>query len=121
MKTLPETMPKYTIIKSDAEPFDVVCEELPGWLIVPRVGEHLIFGSYESPSGLLLDTEELKAENEVEIHGVRGVRISRLIKSYDLSELCRKGDHEERWRERPHAARSEPSSVTDQQLHRKES
>ena len=95
MKTLPETMPKYTIIKSDAEPFDVVCEELPGWLIVPRVGEHLIFGSYESPSGLLLDTEELKAENEVEIHGVRGVRISCLIKSYDLSELCRKGDHEE--------------------------
>ena len=95
MNALPKTMPKYTIVKSDAEPFDVICEELPGWLIVPRVGEHIMFGSYESPSGLLLDTEELKAESEVEIHGVRGVRISCLIKPYDLSELCRKGDHEE--------------------------
>ena len=88
MKNLPPIMPDYSIVKSDKEPFEAVCKELPGWLIIPRLSEHIVFGNYEAPSGKMLDLHELKVENEVEIHGIRGVRISCLIKSVEPSELC---------------------------------
>ncbi|MBO4893941.1 MAG: RNA polymerase sigma factor, partial [Clostridia bacterium] len=44
MKNLPHIMPEYSIVKSDKEPFEAVCKELPGWLIIPRIGEHIVFG-----------------------------------------------------------------------------
>ena len=88
MKNLPQIMPDYSIVKSDEEPFEAVCKELPGWLIIPRVGEHIVFGNYEAPSGKIMDLYELQAENEAEIHGIRGVKISCLIKGVEPSDLC---------------------------------
>lgn len=88
MKNLPSIMPEYSIVKSDKEPFEAVCEELPGWLIIPRIGEHIVFGNYEAPSGKILDLHELQVENEAEIHGIRGVKISCLIKGVAPSDLC---------------------------------
>lgn len=88
MKNLPPVMPEYSIVKSDKEPFEAVCKELPGWLIIPRLGERIVFGNYEAPSGKMLDLYELKVENEAEIHGIRGVKISCLIKGVAPSDLC---------------------------------
>ena len=88
MKNLAHIMPEYTIERTDDEAFETVCKELPGWLIIPRLGEHIVFGNYEAPSGKMLDLYELKVENEAEIHGIRCVRISCLIKSVELSDLC---------------------------------
>ena len=88
MKNLPNIMPEYTIVRTDDEAFEAVCKELPGWFIIPRVGEHIVFGNYEAPSGKMLDLYELKVENEAEIHGIRGVKISCLIKGVEPSEPC---------------------------------
>ena len=88
MKSLPTIMPEYSIVRSDKEPFEAVCKELPGWLIIPRIGEQILFGNYEAPSGKLLDLHELKVENEAEIHGISGVRISCLMKGVAPSDLC---------------------------------
>ena len=95
-RELPKYMPEYTIEKSEKPPFEAICSELPGWLIVPRSGEHVVFGDYEAPSGKLLDVHELKTEFEAEIHGVRGVKISCVIKGVEPSELCSNDDLSER-------------------------
>ncbi|HBA47629.1 MAG TPA: hypothetical protein DCZ91_07475 [Lachnospiraceae bacterium] len=76
MKNLPEILPDYTITKSSQPPFAVRHEELPGMLIVPRMGEKLSFGMYDLPERKLTGTYHLAVTGNVSIHGVRGVEIS---------------------------------------------
>lgn len=76
MKNLPEILPDYTITKSTQAPFEVRHEELPGMLIVPRMGEKLSFGMYDFPEKKLTGTYHLAVTGNVSIHGVRGVEIS---------------------------------------------
>lgn len=45
MTKLPETAPAYTIVPSQEPPFSARWEEMLGWMIVPRVGEKLSWGS----------------------------------------------------------------------------
>lgn len=50
MKKLPEIMPEYKIERSDKTPFSVRCEELMGWMIIPRLSEKCSWGLYDSAS-----------------------------------------------------------------------
>ncbi len=76
-KRLPEILPKYTITKSEKTPFDVKHEELPGMLIIPRIGEKLTFGMYDQPQNTLTGFYTLQAVNPVMIHDVEGVEIEK--------------------------------------------
>lgn len=75
MAKLPETMPEYKIERADKEPFEVVWEELMGWMIVPKTGEKLTWGDYDMPSGKLMEWCEMEAGGEAEVHGIRGIEI----------------------------------------------
>ena len=75
MNKLPENMPEYTIEKKNAEPFSVRWEELQGWMIVPRVGEKLIWGMYDFPERKRTEYTEEEVIGRAEVHGIEGVEI----------------------------------------------
>lgn len=75
MKVLPETMPAYTIEKTEKPPFSVKCEQLAGWVIVPRLGEECNMGMYYGADGRMQGHIETKVVGEAEIYGIRGVEI----------------------------------------------
>ena len=76
MGKMPKFMPEYKIEKSDKAPFPVIWEELMGWFIVPRLGEKLAWGSYDMPSGELVESNEMQVVGKAEIHGIEGVEIT---------------------------------------------
>ena len=90
---LPDIIPAYKIAKSDAEPFSVVCEELMGWMIVPREGERLTWGLYDSPSGRRTEWTELEVVGRASIHGVDGVEIRAV--QHDAENYYRTGSIDE--------------------------
>lgn len=73
---LPLLLPDYTIRPSSQPPFAVRHEELPGMLIIPRIGEELSFGMYDLPERKRSGVYHLKVVGEVVIHGIRGVEIA---------------------------------------------
>lgn len=75
MKKLPEIMPYYTIKRLEEEPFSVKWEEVQGWLIVPKLGEKLCWGSYDYPERRRMDHTEMEVVGKAEIHGIEGVEI----------------------------------------------
>lgn len=75
IEVLPEILPEYTITPSKEAPFEVVWEELQGWMIVPRLGEKLIWGLYELPSRRRTEYTEIEVTGNAEVHGIRGVEI----------------------------------------------
>lgn len=75
MKKLPSILPEYKIKKSEKPSFEVKCEELAGWGIVPRLGESLTMGFYYSPAREMQGWIETKVIGEAEIYGIRGVEI----------------------------------------------
>lgn len=81
MKKMPVYLPEYSITPSNEAPFPVKWEELMGWFIIPRVGEHQIWGSYDMPMRKLTETVESTVTGKVMLHGVEGVE----IKSIELS------------------------------------
>lgn len=89
MKDLPEIMPHYTIRKLDLEPFEVKWEELPGWLIIPRLGEKLRWGLYDAPSGRRTEWAELEVIGRAVVHGVEGVELTAV--QYDTQDYYRTG------------------------------
>ena len=72
---LPKKMPGYTIEKLGAAPFSCKWEELMGWFIVPRAGEKLSWGIYDTPSGRCSEIYEMEATGKAKVHGVEGVEI----------------------------------------------
>ena len=76
MKNLPKILPDYTITKSSQPPFAVRHEEVPGMLIIPRIGEKLSFGMYDLPERKLTGLYHLAVTGNVIIHGIRGVEIA---------------------------------------------
>lgn len=76
MKKLPEYMPKYTIEKSEKEPFSVKWEELMGWFLVPREGEKLTWGMYDQPTGKCDHVYDLKVTGKAMVHGIPGVELT---------------------------------------------
>lgn len=75
MIKLPKIMPEYKIEPSELSPFPVKWEELQGWFIVPRAGEKLVWGAYDSPSRKLTEYTEMQVVGKAEIHGIEGVEI----------------------------------------------
>jgi RNA polymerase sigma factor (sigma-70 family) len=72
---LPEVLPTYRIQRIDRTPFEVKWEELMGWLIVPKMGEKLIWGFYDYPDRKLSTWMELRVTGKAAVHGVEGVEI----------------------------------------------
>lgn len=75
MKKLPVYMPEYRVEPVEEAEFPVRHEELPGMLVIPRVGEKLSFGMYDFPERKLTGAYEQQVTGEVVIHGIRGVEI----------------------------------------------
>ena len=75
MKRLPEYLPNYKIEKSKLAPFDVKCEELMGFCIVPKLNERITWGSYDIPSRKMKDFTEASVVGKAEVHGIEGVEI----------------------------------------------
>lgn len=87
MKKLPEYLPDYKIQKSDKKPFKVRCEELVGWMIIPRLNEKCSFGIYYMPSRKMQGHIDTEVIGEAEIYGIRGVEISAV--EYDMEDYYR--------------------------------
>ncbi len=83
MKKLPEYLPEYKIEASDLAPFNVKCEELMGFCIVPRLNEKINWGSYDIPSRKMTDHTESYVTCKAEIHGIEGVEI--IATQHDLA------------------------------------
>lgn len=81
MKKLPEYLPEYKIEKSSLAPFNVKCEELMGFCIIPRLNEKTTWGSYNIPSRKLNDYTNASVIGKAEVHGIEGVEI--LAKQFD--------------------------------------
>ncbi len=75
MTKLPDTLKPYTIERLEEEPFPVRWEELPGWLIVPRLGENLSWALYDWPSRKRAEYTEIAVTGKAEVHGIEGVEI----------------------------------------------
>ncbi|MBQ3170142.1 MAG: RNA polymerase sigma factor [Clostridia bacterium] len=84
-----ETLPKYKITKTDAEPFSCKWEELMGWMIVPREGETLSWGLYDQPGGKRTEYTDMKVVGKCEIHGIEGVEIKAV--QHDAENYYRTG------------------------------
>ena len=82
MKRLPEIMPKYTIAKTDKEPFAVKWEELMGWFLVPKLGERISWGMYDQPSGRLDHVYDMEVTGRAMVHGIEGVELTAREASY---------------------------------------
>jgi len=72
---MPEMIPDYQIMKLDLVPFAVKHEELPGMMIVPKLGEECSFALYDFPEKGQSGIYKLKVVGKVAIHGVQGVEI----------------------------------------------
>ena len=75
MEKLPKTMPEYSIVKMEADPFTCKWEELQGWLIVPRLGEKLSWGMYDFPERSCTQYTDMEVVGRAEVHGIEGVEI----------------------------------------------
>lgn len=89
MSKLMEKLPVYTIRLSEKEPFEARCGEMPGWMIVPRVGEKLKWGLYEQPGGVRTEWCEMEVTGRAEVHGIEGVEIRAV--QYNTEDYYRTG------------------------------
>ena len=89
MKKIPEILPAYTIEPICDIPFSVRWEELQGWLLVPRVGEKLVWGLFDASTHKRTEWTEMEAIGKTEIHGIEGVEIIAI--QYDAENYYRTG------------------------------
>ena len=90
MKTkLPEMLPEYTIVKSELPPFSVKWEELPGWSIIPRLGEKLSWALYDFPARKRTEWTDMEVIGKAEIHGIEGVEF--VAHQYNTEDYFRTG------------------------------
>ena len=72
---LPDILPEYRITKVDKEPFAVKCNELMGWLIIPRLKERLEWALYDFPSKKQTEKVMLEVVGKAVVHDIEGVEI----------------------------------------------
>ena len=75
MKTLPNIMPQYKITPSQEAPFEVRCEESPGWFIIPKLGEKITWAMYDFPEKKRTETCSMEVTGRAMVHGIEGVEI----------------------------------------------
>ena len=76
LKTLPDIMPEYKITQSTKPPFEVKCEEAPGWFIIPKLGEKIIWAIYEFADKKRRETTTMEVTVNALVHGIEGVEIT---------------------------------------------
>lgn len=76
MKKMPEYIPEYTIKANSEAPFSVKWEELMGWFIVPKLGEKICWGMYDTPSGKCSHIYDMQVTGKAKVHGIEGVEIT---------------------------------------------
>lgn len=76
MNKLPNKLPNYIIKKSEKLHFETECQELMGWLIVPKLNEKIAWALYEFPSRNKTQYVEAEVTGSAEVHTVKGVEIS---------------------------------------------
>ncbi|MDR2686342.1 MAG: RNA polymerase sigma factor [Oscillospiraceae bacterium] len=76
MKELPLILPEYKIEPIPLPPFEVRCEELIGWCLIPRLGEKLTWGLYDLPERTRTELYEMEAVGRASVHGVEGVELT---------------------------------------------
>lgn len=72
---LPDILPEYRITRVDKEPFAVKCNELMGWLIIPRLKERLEWALYDFPSKKQTEKVMLEVVGKAVVHDIEGVEI----------------------------------------------
>ena len=80
-KPFPAYLPVYTITPSELPPFAVVWEEMMGWFLVPRLGEHIRWANYDLPSRKRAEYTTMEVIGRAAVHGIEGVEI--VTKEYD--------------------------------------
>ena len=74
-KNYPDVMPDLKIQKSSKSPFNVKCEEIPGWLFIPRIGNKSSFAFYDDPDKRLTGIHTMNCVREAVIHGIPCVQV----------------------------------------------
>jgi len=69
-KMFPKVMPELKIERVNEPPFQLKCEEIPGWLIIPRIGEKSRFAFYDDPDQRLTSVNKMECIREAVIHGI---------------------------------------------------
>ncbi len=88
MKKLPEFIPEYHMEASAEAPFPVKWEELMGWFLVPRLGEKISWGMYDSPSRKCSHIYEMQVTGKARVHGIEGVELTaREISCLDKNDV----------------------------------
>lgn len=72
---MPKQLPDYTITASSHPPFTCKWEELMGWFIVPKLGEHLSWAMYDFPERVRTEEDHLRVVGRALVHGIEGVEI----------------------------------------------
>lgn len=75
MKKMPRKMPEYTIYKSNKEPFEVNCEELEGWFVLPKEYEEITWARYTCPDRMRRHYTQMYVGARASMHEVTGRNI----------------------------------------------
>jgi len=75
MRELREMMSEYIITPSTEKPFEVKCEEILGWFIIPKLGEKITWASYDNPERKKTFSTKMEVLGKAVIHGIEGVEI----------------------------------------------
>ena len=76
-------MLKYTIKKSEGDPFPIKFQELRGLYVLPIVGEEINWFSYELPQGRCYASGKVKVEGRAKVHGLEGLEIMETVRMED--------------------------------------
>jgi len=74
-KIFPKVIPDLKIEKMNDAPFSVQLEEMPGWLVIPRVGEKLSFAFYDDPDKHYTGIHTMTCIREAVVHGIPCVQV----------------------------------------------
>ena len=75
MRALKKFMSEYKITPSTEKPFEVRCEEILGWFIIPKLGEKITWTSYDYPERNKTFSSKMEVLGKAVIHGVEGMEI----------------------------------------------
>lgn len=72
---LPKTLPNYSLVQTRVFPKTILVEELPGWLIVPKKGEEVVWANYLAKKGEMSGAFHIKVSGPAKVHEQEGVEI----------------------------------------------
>jgi len=82
----PKICPEYRITEKDGEIFEVVCEEIPELLTVPRIGEKCSYALYTEPHKEINHTYHNEGIRNARVHDIDCVLVREKVTFWDGSE-----------------------------------